>query len=303
MPESSMDHLVQRINRLEKQNRQIKRMGFLTGLILLVALVVAQKPQDTSSTLEVSSFRLVTSDGTLRAELGLEQNDNPFLKFYDKRGDELTSLELDSEKNPRLTFRTKTGKPFLELGADHYESPYISLSDTSGKPRARLNLGSNESPAFALFDSTGKARIQLNIQNNQVPQLSLHDRYGEIRSRLSVENGVTPELHFYDRFGRPRLQLISNDSDQLTQLVFYDDLSGPSIELGMLKDDFLGLSIKDRLRFQRSLLGTTSYGNTGFLLCDQEGNTRINLTASKDSYSGIMVKDELGNNIDGLPKN
>jgi len=91
--------LYERVERLERQNRWMKRMGVVAILPVVAFLVSGQANVDTKKTVEANEFVLKDTNGVVRAKLGMgllyDVKDGPALVLYNiTRGDrkELRSL-------------------------------------------------------------------------------------------------------------------------------------------------------------------------------------------------------------------
>ncbi len=141
--------LEQRLVRLERANRRMKRIG---ALVLMVAAAVvlsgAANGKDLPD-LEVGSLTLKDKDGKPRAALGASADGAVGLLLSDKAG--------------------KT-RAHLVVGVDG--SPVLALYDKDGKVRASLYVGvassgpgwpQTGSPGLDLYDKDGQTRATLGV--------------------------------------------------------------------------------------------------------------------------------------------
>src|SRR6266852_6409059 len=79
--------LSKRVERLERQNRWMKRMGAVAILCAVVLLVSGQASVDTKKTVEANEFVLRDTNGVVRAKLGMglvfPLKNGPALVLYD----------------------------------------------------------------------------------------------------------------------------------------------------------------------------------------------------------------------------
>ncbi len=121
--------LEQRLVRLERANRRMKRIGAL--VLMVAAAVVLSGAADGKDLpdLEVGSLTLKDKDGKTRALLGASADGAVGLLLTDKDG--------------------KT-RAYLVVEANG--SPVLALTDKDGKRRASLYVGVDGSPALVLYD-------------------------------------------------------------------------------------------------------------------------------------------------------
>ena len=64
----NVNQLSRRLERLERENRWMKRAGIaVVGIALAVALIGATRPEDIPEMIEAQAFRVIDEDGTQRA--------------------------------------------------------------------------------------------------------------------------------------------------------------------------------------------------------------------------------------------
>jgi hypothetical protein len=114
--------ILARIERLERQNRRLKRIA-VGGLLLLVTVAVMGAPSP-SRTIEAQRFVLTDSAGRTRAVLGTEKADAT-QSFY----------------SPTLTLYTENGKPGLQLIEYGLDTPIpeVRMPDANGNDGATLS--------------------------------------------------------------------------------------------------------------------------------------------------------------------
>lgn len=103
-----------RIEKLERENRRMKRIVALAALIGGSLLLMGQaKP---SRTVEAESFLLRDSQGGLRATLDM-WHEAPMLRLYDKSGVARAWLSVMGNGEPGLTFYDAAGNQMVMLSA------------------------------------------------------------------------------------------------------------------------------------------------------------------------------------------
>jgi hypothetical protein len=155
MNERTMNLLARRLDRLERENRRLKRVGsaVLIGLAIL-ALMGQATPARVQKLVEAERFVLRDTNGKLRATLSMEDG-SPSLSLHDE------VLRF------RAVLGVAGGSPALEL-LDQAQTiratlialdgaPVLTLNDQAGKHRAMLSVAdSGGSPALEFFDQAGK---------------------------------------------------------------------------------------------------------------------------------------------------
>jgi len=114
-----------RLQRLERQNRWMKRLAAVMLAVVAASVLVAQK-KPTPDTLEAKRFILRDDDGRGRAALGLVER-GCSLGMFEK--DEKTGLMLGVWGGPFLAFRDAKGET-LELVQTKEGSLQLRLHDT-----------------------------------------------------------------------------------------------------------------------------------------------------------------------------
>jgi len=231
--------LVERIGKVERENRRMKRIA-LALLILPSALLLMAQSQATR-VVEASEFTLKDVSGHTRARLwfGQKPGKSPkavLLTFYDATGKrDLITLAADSaEQSANLNLGGLiTGSPSLSLSADA-KGAYASLESTGNKlqgiqlsaeaEKSRLSVsgtGDASKGGVNLTDGAEGGQLQIkDAQNNASVQILANGRDG-----VSV----------LDRDGRSALllgdHLSFGDTQQNFPAVLYGGKEGPFLNL------------------------------------------------------------------------
>lgn len=133
MNEYTMETLVIRVERLERENRQWKRAGAvaLAGIVAL-GLMGQTTSGAVAKVVEAKEFILRDSKGDTRAVLALGPDGSVGLGLSDETG---------------------TARAWLSLGPQG--SPSFALFDRAARPRATLRLWPDGVPRLALNDQKG----------------------------------------------------------------------------------------------------------------------------------------------------
>jgi len=170
--------IVQRLDRLERQNRLFKGAATVAALAVIAIVVMGQAAPRTS-TVEAQKFVLKDKSGKIRAVLG-ESADN-----------EVGLLVYDGKQRPRAM-----------IAMDDNDLPIIRVSDDAGKERVVV-----DSISGVRVEGNGP-RVVLGVQQGNEPALQLIDKDGWTRATLSLTNTNTaPILKFLDPRGDTRMWL------------------------------------------------------------------------------------------------
>lgn len=185
--------LTRRIDRLERENRRLKRAAALVGvgLVALLAMGQAARPR----TVEAERFVLKDKQGKVRAVLGEGPDDEVGLIVYDAkqrpsalvavREGDFPVVELrDPAGVPKVTLDLPTGLavngsgPRVTVGVNLGTEPTVQLVDKDGWTRASLSLATGPSPAptLKLLDPRGDARMWLGAMSDGKAQLLMMGR-------------------------------------------------------------------------------------------------------------------------------
>jgi len=191
--------LVERLERLERQNRRLKRGGIL-GLALVGAAALMGQAPPAGQTVEAEGFILRGPNGKARAELAMRGGE-PRLILRDANEKEQVRLAVLADGSPALTFYYNDWRPNLMLKAGGV-GPALTLYDKEGKTAAVVGVYSDGSPSLTFMDKAQKTRAILGILSDGSPGLAFQDRAGARRTALGVMPDGSPALTFGDTGGR-----------------------------------------------------------------------------------------------------
>ena len=154
--------LEQRLARLERANRRMKRLGTVVLVVAAAVLLSGAAQGKELQHLEVGSLALMDKAGKVRATLA-EEDGAVALAFYGRDGRRRAVLSMHADGSPGLL-----------------------LYDKNGKPRAVLSVFEN-SAALLLFDKDGKTRATLGVDaDGREVGLRLYDKAAEPRAVLGA---------------------------------------------------------------------------------------------------------------------
>jgi len=179
--------VIARLERVERENRWMKRAG-LAGLLAAACVLVMGQARPAARAVEAQSFILQDASGAKRAELVLEagapgSEPSPVLRFLDaKGGDTLsmssTRLELagKADLGPDILLDDAKGSPRADLGLQH-GLPFVVLNDEKGIVREQMGFSEGGEPILAINDEKAAPRVGLGFSNGR-PSISVMDSRG-----------------------------------------------------------------------------------------------------------------------------
>jgi hypothetical protein len=160
MVHGNIDSVLDRLQKLECQNRLQQRAGIL--LVMLVAASFLMGQSTAPKTVLSESFVLKDSGGKNRA-----------------------ALNVEAGGAVQLALAGQTEKIFARLSVANNGSARLSLTDNNGIVRAGLSLLPDGTPDFGLADSAGVVRIGIGFdKKDNSPALVFYDPNGAVSRRL-----------------------------------------------------------------------------------------------------------------------
>jgi len=181
-----MTAVVARLERVENENRRMKRAG-LACLLASACVLVMGQARPGGSKLQAQEFVLQDASGTKRAELVLEAGapgtePSPVLRFVDGKGNEellLTPHKLElagkGDLGPDILLDDAKGASRIDLGLEHSQ-PFLILNDEKGIVREDMGLERGE-PAFVINDEKATPRVGFGLSLGH-PSVSVFDAEG-----------------------------------------------------------------------------------------------------------------------------
>ena len=244
--ESLVEGMSARLERVERQNRSLKRLNvaILVGCLLVLA-AGAWRPE-AAKTIEAESLILRDKEGKIRATLspglgdnaslvlldqnqmprlmaGLMKDGDPFISLKGAQGKNRASLIANS-KNDSSSFQLSDdeGKPRATMSLLSDGTPSLVLSDRDGRQKADLSLTKDGHPKLSLMDSDGKTGITLRLFENQIPSLVITDAAGTARMTFALLQGQKPTIFLVDKDKRLRLNASLN-RDGVPRFILLDE--------------------------------------------------------------------------------
>ncbi len=191
--------LAERIKRLERDNRRIKRLA-LAAFILVSALIFLYAERPVPQTLTARELDIRDSHGNLRIMLDTKSNE-PGITFYDAQGNPREVMYVGADGSPDIAFYDVQGKPRAMIRTDAEGSPDIAFFDSQGKPRAGMGVDANGSPEITLSDAQGNPRAVMYVYADGSPAFGLADAQGKPRAGMAVAADGSPRISLSDAQG------------------------------------------------------------------------------------------------------
>ena len=292
-----------RIERLERQNRQLKWLAAGLAVIGLTSLGVhgCSPPQATSTSvdaltvktlnivdrshrnriaLDESGVTLRDASGVPRLRLSTEEGSVCFMQG--KPGEDWAlrlqedggglvfasgSREIAAVSITQDAHQLRLMQPNLRVGAtleSNAAGTVLRLYDPNGKPRAQIDV-SERGPSVALVDTAGVSRLRMFLSSND-PVLSFTDADGNRRIELLLDRSGTG-FTMADADGKPRAMF--NVDETAIGFGIADEQGQPQAQLIVQQGEAI-LSLRDRGGSLRARLFVDDDG-PHFVLYDDMG--------------------------------
>jgi hypothetical protein len=241
MGDSMMEHalLVERLERLELQNRRLRQGGLIC--LVLIGSFFWMGQMRPVRILEAQKFVLRDASGKRQAELG-QVDGSPALVFLDPAGRISMSFGMESEE-PHIVIFGASAEKMVSITRSA-SGPRLALHDTGGAVRLNLSVGAN-GPAIGLLSKGGEARSTLGMTANEDAFMHLFGarEHGGVQLLSAPDRSV---IRFLDEGDMPRAVLgllekegapglVLNQSDGTARAILM--LSAQGAELGFLNNE------------------------------------------------------------------
>ena len=198
-----------RLEKLEKENRRLKRVGLLVGLAVF-SLVILGSTSFRNSIVEAKGLSIRDANGKRRVWIGQNGTGGVGINFIDSHGKISSSIGVNKDKKTgsedaylRLFDKNKAGRAILDI-TNKSNNPILIMKYKSGALiLGELDDGTIKNSGIWFYDSDNKLRTNLGLKENGVPILSLGDgsRY---KMHLSVAENGDPAIVLRDPNGKER---------------------------------------------------------------------------------------------------
>lgn len=209
------EELIERLEKLERENRRMKRLGG-AALVLAATLGVIYATRPVSDTITARKFIVLDRQGRARITLSTPayagavvdetDPDDPTIWISDARGQDRAIL-------------TGGGLSF----ADEKEKPLAAYSATPGTLKAH---------EFDVVDGAGNVRAGMRMDPAGEPDIAVLGPGGGVRGSMYLAKGGTAELGLYGKNGNRAVEMAVS-SDGSRYIVFRQVRPKLQIPLGM----------------------------------------------------------------------
>ena len=186
MDKATIAALVERLERLEREKRQLVGVGvaFVASALLLLAgaTMMVRRPR----VLEAERFVLKDRGGKARALLAMAPDGSPSLTLLDARGRDQVRLDGPSDGSASLSLCNK-GEARIHMSASTGGGALLSLFDPRRRAGAGMYLWPEGTAGVAL--NSGDQGVQLAAQPDGLAGVVVADEEGKERGRM----GALPE--------------------------------------------------------------------------------------------------------------
>ena len=167
MDELTLESLVRRLSRLERENRWLKRIGalFVAGVAAGALMGQMQPP---AATVESQRFVVKDAAGQPRVVLGATV-DGSIFEMYDKDGERRAAMGIATDGSATLSLGTKGDKGGVWISARPYGWSNLQVFDRAGTPRLATGVTPDGATVLIVNDSSGTARAGLGIGADDRP--------------------------------------------------------------------------------------------------------------------------------------
>jgi len=230
MSEPTMQTVMERLDRLERELRWWKRLGGASAVGLALIIVLGATGAGVPDEIRARRFVVVASDGRSLGRLGTSPDGSPELVLYDSKGIERAILVLSQGAEPMLHLRNEDNTLGATIRVDHITLETKSAhglgtsasmtSDALGSPGIRLSKPDGDAtlsfvlggPSLALTSaSSGNPGIRLSKPDGDAtlsfvlggPHLAL-SHGSKQRAVVGLDLDGSPEIALSDEAGKQR---------------------------------------------------------------------------------------------------
>src|SRR2546425_12297455 len=146
-------------------------------------------------------FCLVDKKGSIRASLGVNEDGQPRLLFFDKNEKLRISFCVEDEQLG-IELLDENEKTRAALGLGDNGRPSLLLLDKEERVHAALETGEDGGPGLDLYDTEEELRASFSLSSSDdLPHLTLVDKDGQRRNAPSQGNVAQPLLVLYNKEG------------------------------------------------------------------------------------------------------
>jgi hypothetical protein len=195
--------LLERLDRLERENRRLRRFGNMTlvGIAIVVGVTVAMFwysgrfgfAGGVPESVAARQFTLRDADGSTRGVWGVGEDGTVRLQLSDARGRPRVRVSLLADGSSGLSFADSTDHKVVVLGAFPDQSTSFVMSDRAGVARAVLGISSAGASNLVFADRDGSTKAGLGVDSRGQSSFTLTDRGARQAEEAPPEADTTDE--------------------------------------------------------------------------------------------------------------
>jgi hypothetical protein len=176
--------LLERIDRIERENRRLRRFGtmMLVGMAIVLGVTLAVFVYSGSFGIGVPEnivarqFTIRDAQGTSRGTWGIAEDGTVRFLLSDLSGRPRVRMSLLPDGSSGVSLADSADRKLLVLGALPDQSTSFVMSDRLGVPRAVLGMATNGSANLVFADREGATKAGLGVDARGQASFTLTDR-------------------------------------------------------------------------------------------------------------------------------
>jgi len=206
--------LFSRLQTLERKAKRYARLNAVLGLTLVVVFLLGARSED-PSILKTSGLQVIDRNGSVRTEIGFDENNDPVLRMLDTDGRPRATLELWSSGEPHFELKHANGTAQLVLQLANGDLPWLDLYDELGTQVVGLGLNSYNAPSLEMSDSAEQRHMDLRFDANGYFGAAFYSPDYDDRLRVGITTDGVPAVELFGPTEEPMASFgITTDNSQ-----------------------------------------------------------------------------------------
>ncbi len=233
MDDRSFESLVDRLDRLESENRDLaarleraasraearRQAPVLIALALAAVALFGWRFHRSNARVVAEGFTVVDADGHERATLEVDREGTSLLRLSDPRG--RRSLEINSRHDGivGMWISDARGRKRIDLSmSGDAQSCAMAFYHPSGQPLLTFGTRPDQTVGFGIFDAAGQQRLRLGANGEGIDGLHVADPSGLRRVVVGVGARGVPVIGAYAPDGTLFFQVPGREARQAVGL-------------------------------------------------------------------------------------
>jgi hypothetical protein len=301
------DKVLERLNALERQNRNFKRAGFAVVLVAACGALMAAdnlRPK----VLETEKLVLKDENGKVRGKIEASGKDGIVQVLMDDTGTERVRLSVNKQGVARIWVNDDDGTVRVaaySFPSNDKDTPYrsgISVlgagKETNNKPKEAIVLATYKDgeATQAVFDKKGKLRLSMGAMPDGLANLLFLNKDGE--DKCAIQLGTIQQggafQQFFGKDGKRSLVMSAMPEGETAQYFLGAD-EKTRLYLGIYPNDVAGAAFMTKDGKPRMKLFTMPDGGATQAFYDKAGKERVSLNVFENGLVNQRVSDKDGN--------